>query len=49
MQVSSDTLTDAYFMNKSDWLCSMKALKEKLGAKVICESQLANKKGVPVR
>ena len=37
MEVSTDTLTDAYFMNESDWLRSMTALKEKLGVKVICE------------
>jgi len=37
MEVLTDTLTDAYFMDESNWLCSMKALNEKLGVKVIYE------------
>jgi len=37
MEIQTDVLTDAYFANESDWLDAMKAMKEKIAAKIICE------------
>ena len=37
MVVQTKEITDAFFANESDWLDSMKAIKETLGVKIICE------------
>ena len=37
MEIQSNILTDAYFSNESDWLDAMKAMKENVSAKIICE------------
>ena len=37
MEIQAAVLTDAYFANESDWLAAMKAMKENIAAKIICE------------
>jgi len=37
MEIQSDVLTDVYFASESDWLDAMKAMKENIAAKIICE------------
>ena len=37
MEIYADVLTDAYFANESDLLDAMKAMKENIAAKIICE------------
>ena len=37
MEIQTDVLTDVYFANESDWLEAMKAMKENIAAKIICE------------
>ena len=37
MEIHADVFTDVYFANESDWLDAMKAMKENIAAKIICE------------
>jgi len=37
MEIQADVLTDVYFANESDMLEAMKAMKENIAAKIICE------------
>ena len=37
MEIQANDLTETYFTNAGDWFDTMKVLKEKLGAKVVCE------------
>ena len=37
MEVQADTLTEVYFANSENLLDTLKALKENIGAKVVCE------------
>ena len=36
-EIHADVFTDVYFANESDWLDAMKAMKENIAAKIICE------------
>ena len=37
MEIQADDLTETYFSDTGDWFDAIKELKEKLGAKIVCE------------